>query len=110
MVANSYSNRAYNWGSLKGMEARGVREYRYEAVLDNRTSDICRELHGKVWSVSDGLAQSEAALYADEDDLEYVDPYVSYSDIQGQDLESLKNMGALIPPNHFFCRSIVVAI
>ena len=31
----------------------GIKNYRYVAVLDLRTSEICRELDGKVFSVKD---------------------------------------------------------
>lgn len=108
LVANSYSNRAYNWGSLKGMQVRGIRRYRYQAVLDNRTSDICRELHGKEWEVADGLAHSEAVLFATEENIEIVDNYVSLEDVTGADLDKLRDMGALIPPNHCYAEGTEV--
>jgi hypothetical protein len=33
----------------------GVRQYRIEAVLDEQTTNICRYLHGKTFSVADAL-------------------------------------------------------
>jgi hypothetical protein len=33
----------------------GIRQYRIEAVLDEQTTNICRYLHGKTFSVADAL-------------------------------------------------------
>lgn len=46
----------------------------YSAILDNRTTELCRELDGRMWRKDD-------------------DGWMHY-----------------IPPNHFFCRSIIVPV
>jgi SPP1 gp7 family putative phage head morphogenesis protein len=56
-AANRLLRTEYNFVSgqaeLLSYEDAGVEKYRYVAVLDGRTSEICRELDGKVFPVKD---------------------------------------------------------
>lgn len=49
-TATSWS---FNQGIKQAMIDNGVKEYRYTAILDNRTSEICRGLHGMIFKVKD---------------------------------------------------------
>ena len=42
-----------NQAELQSYEDEGIEYYRYEAILDGRTSEICSELNGKVFKVSE---------------------------------------------------------
>ena len=47
-IARTEANRIRNEGKIAAYEASGLKgEYMWDATLDNRTSDICNELHGK---------------------------------------------------------------
>ena len=50
-LIRSESNYMLNQGSLLGYKELNVKKYRYEAFLDNRTSEICRSLDGQVFLV-----------------------------------------------------------
>ncbi len=56
-VANAFANRARTWGQLSSYQDGGIDLYRFEAVLDEVTTETCRFLHGKVFSVGAGLAK-----------------------------------------------------
>ena len=49
-TATSWS---FNQGIKQAMIDNDVKEYRYTAILDNRTSEICRGLHGMIFKVKD---------------------------------------------------------
>lgn len=55
MVAASFVGRGRSFGQLSGYAEAGVDQYRIEAVLDEATTEVCRFLHGKVFSVRRGL-------------------------------------------------------
>lgn len=42
-----------NQAELASYKEIGIEEYKYEAVLDSATSEICRELHGKKFKISE---------------------------------------------------------
>jgi SPP1 gp7 family putative phage head morphogenesis protein len=48
-------NRARTNTQLVTFKEAGFTHYRFVAVMDERTTDICRALHGKVWEVSVAL-------------------------------------------------------
>ncbi len=52
VVANAFSNRARSFSQLVTMRDAGIDTYTIEAVLDERTTNICRGLHGKTLQVS----------------------------------------------------------
>ena len=49
-TATSWS---FNQGIKQAMIDNDVKEYRYTAILDNRTSEICKGLHGMIFKVKD---------------------------------------------------------
>lgn len=52
VVAGAFANRARTFTNLSTYETAGVETFEVDAVLDERTSDICRFMHGKRFSVS----------------------------------------------------------
>jgi SPP1 gp7 family putative phage head morphogenesis protein len=77
-IVRTNTTDAYNVGRLAQMRDPDLDPYllgvRYSAILDERTTDICRDLHGKVFRKDD------------------------------------PDLDALVPPNHFNCRSILVPV
>lgn len=55
MIAQTESTRAYNEGSRIRWAAANVSKVRWRTVNDDRVSDICRELSGKVGTVDRGF-------------------------------------------------------
>lgn len=51
VVSMVFTNRARTHPQLSAFEEAGVERYRFEAVLDEVTSEICRFMHGKVFTV-----------------------------------------------------------
>ena len=51
MVAMVFTNRARTFTQLNAFEEAAVTKYRFDAVLDESTSEICRLMHGRTFSV-----------------------------------------------------------
>lgn len=52
-LVRTESNYYHNQIDLRAYKDLGVKEYRYLAVLDKRTSETCRELDGEIFKVKD---------------------------------------------------------
>jgi len=53
-LARTVTNEVYNTGHLEAYSFSGVvKKVEYVAALDERTSEICRRMHGSVWEISD---------------------------------------------------------
>ncbi len=51
VVAMSFTNRARSLTQVVAFEEAAIERYRFEAVLDEVTSEVCRFMHGKVFTV-----------------------------------------------------------
>jgi len=61
-VASAVVAQARSYGTMLGYEAAGVQYYMWVSVLDERTCDPCRWLHGQVFPVDDPLTTMDRAL------------------------------------------------
>lgn len=51
IVATSFANRGRTYTQLAAFDEADVEQYRFEAVLDQVTSEVCRFMHGREFSV-----------------------------------------------------------
>ena len=51
IVATSFANRGRTYTQLAAFDEADVEHYRFEAVLDSVTSEVCRFMHGREFSV-----------------------------------------------------------
>lgn len=68
VAAGAFTGRSRSYSQMSGYAEAGVEQYKIAAVLDVRTSNICRYLHGKVFSVGAALDRFAAAEQLAEDD------------------------------------------
>jgi SPP1 gp7 family putative phage head morphogenesis protein len=61
VVAGAFIGRGRSYALLSSFAEAGIERYQIEAVLDERTTPICRFLHGKTFSVQTGLDRFEEA-------------------------------------------------
>ena len=54
-LVRTESNYCTNQAELRGYAAAGIEKYEYSALEDNRTSDICKALDGKVFDIKDAV-------------------------------------------------------
>ena len=106
VVANAATSRSYHYGLLKAAQFQGFRGYEFKAIIDEKTTDICRSLDGKVWSIASALNKYEQVAGSDDpDEVKRVFPWTKFQDVQGLSVEELQSMGVMVPPLHGNCRS-----
>ncbi len=122
-VAGSSVNRARNWGGMFSLEEAGFDEYVFRAVMDQRTSRICRELNGRVFSVPRVMEVVREALASPPSAIERIAPWPTFDEARGdffierggrrsyfagKSTEWLEANGVAVPPLHGNCRSVIV--
>jgi hypothetical protein len=105
VVANAAASRAYHYGALKAAQMTSVTQYRLVAVLDEKTSEICIDMHDKVFWVADAVQLLEQAADADPEEVKDIMPWLR--DVDGLDNDALRALGFIVPPFHGNCRTTV---
>jgi hypothetical protein len=116
VAANVTTSRLVTYGFLVEASGRGIRKYQLQAVLDDRTSEICRRLHGREFSVETALPKvTQTLMTVDPDALKAVAPWLKSDSQTLKELEELSDddlasMGVMVPPFHPYCRTILVLV
>lgn len=112
LTANLVTSRLVNYGSLDAMVDAGIRTYQLQATLDQRTSHICRTLHGRTFTVREGFNRVEQALRTEDGDtLRVLHPWIPNKMAEALPNLSRREMteqGWVVPPFHPRCRTIVI--
>ncbi len=66
VVASAFVGQGRSFAQVSSYAEAGVQRYRIEAVLDERTTHVCRFLHGKTFAVADALMKFEQAERLEE--------------------------------------------
>ena len=114
--ANVVGTRVSAYGMFYEARARGITRYRIDAIRDDRTSDICKALDGKIFDVERAFERTGQVLSAtdasQQKKLAPFPPQVKHEIdalLENSD-EDLQSMGFDVPPFHFLCRSVVTLI
>lgn len=109
VVANAAVVRGQTMGSVSGLNRAGAKSYRFQALIDQRTSDICRDMNGKVFTIEQANAHVDRVVAADSPDaMKETWPWVQASAIAGQSTTELAAAGIMMPPLHGNCRSVIL--
>lgn len=106
IVANNASVQATNVGRMLAMADAGIEKYRVQAILDRRTSAICRSLDGKEFSVSNGMKAVEGFIGVQS--LEDLENIMGFS--KDDSIPKWAGEGIGFPPYHHSCRTTVVPV
>lgn len=104
-------------GHVAGYEDAGVEYVEVVAVLDSRTSPICRHMHGRVIAVNTMTRQRDAIMSAasggDMEAIKRAQPMISGKRekelLNITKTSGLTSAGIALPPYHFRCRTTTVA-
>lgn len=114
--ANVVGTRTAAFGMYHEARVRGVAQYRIDAIIDTRTTEICKAMNGRVFEVEAAYTRTQQALLTtDPSQQKKVAPFPPSSD---PEIETLKNLSAAdlqargfdTPPFHFLCRSVVTLV
>lgn len=106
-VANQAASRSYHYGMTRAGLASGYTGYRFTAVLDERTSAVCRHMHGKTFWLADAVNLLEKAARTAPEDAKDVMPWATMATIKDMDDAMLASSGFMVPPLHGNCRSTI---
>lgn len=117
-IVRTTTNKMRSYASVNYMQQVGVKSFEVLAMIDNKTSDICRKMNGKVFSVPASRARILKVTKSKPSSVPNVTPFVSsvfktneldqLDDLTGEDL--LSNHGIFAPPYHGNCRTQILAI
>lgn len=107
VVANAAASRSFHYGAVKAGMVVGQRSYKIVAVLDTKTSEICKHMNGKEFWLADGEVQATKAAAADGDAIKDAAPWLAYKAIKNLSIEELREAGFILPPFHGNCRSTI---
>lgn len=109
VVANASASRSFHYGFLKAAQFQGFTSYRFEAVIDQRTSEICNHLDGTIWHLADAINLVERTAKAENaEEVKELMPWVKFDDIKELDQNALRDLGVMVPPLHGNCRSTII--
>lgn len=113
--------RIREFGRLKNYEKIGAKFYKIVAVMDERTSDICRALNGKIFPLKPALDSMDAMFQVNEkmsfedakNELKRIAPFVKDSQIEynnSGDPIGINGSHTPFPPFHWRCRTRTVVV
>ena len=106
--SNHAVTRAREFGKTEGYVKSGTIVIEIRAVLDHRTSPICREMHGRKIEVSKLVKLRDKIINAkDPEAVKEIDKWRTVDDIKGLPDEKLP-LSMAMPPYHFGCRTTTV--
>ena len=77
ILAGSFVGRGRSYAQVSAYAEAGITRYRIEAVLDERTSNVCRFLHGRTFTVGDALRSfEEAERLKNPEEIKDLNPWV----------------------------------
>lgn len=110
VVANASMQRGRSMGTVSGFIVAGVSTFEFVAMMDERTSPICRDLDGTIYTIEHAKKHVDAILETNNpDEFKAVSPWVKPSEVKGKSADELAAMGVMLPPLHGRCRSTIVA-
>lgn len=120
IVSANVAQRSRVYSSVSAFRKAGIEQYRFAAVLDERTSEICIEMNGRIFTVEQGMQIVNAvglaktpdeflAITAWPKNVEEVRA-IAGTGTKVEQSENLAKAGIPLPPLHGFCRSTVESI
>lgn len=114
IAANLTTSRLVSYGFLAQAKVKGISTYQLQAVLDRRTSQVCRRLHGRTFKVDLAFQHLEQVLQiTNPEELKTMAPFVKGNKDTLHELEKLTDAqlaarGVMVPPFHPGCRTLLV--
>lgn len=117
LLADHVLTKTQNMGHVAGYEEAGVEYVRIVAVIDQKTSQICRTMNGRIFEVKGFRKQYDKIVSsAKKHDIEGVkaaQPMLNYETSKKisnmTSTKEFKALGFQMPPYHFHCRTTHVA-
>lgn len=120
IVSANVAQRSRVYSGISAMHGAGIVRYQFSAVMDERTSEICQEMNGRIFTVASGVRQLEAVAAAETPEaFMEAHPWPRNADAireiagKGSFTEQNSNLEkgeVILPPLHGMCRSSVESL
>lgn len=120
LVAANVTQRSRVYSSVSAMHDSGFTRYQFSAVMDERTSEVCQEMNGRIFTVASAVRTlQDVSLAEDPEAFKQAHPWprnieavrvIAGSGSFAEQNKNLEEAGIALPPLHGFCRSSVEAI
>lgn len=110
-LAGDVRSRGSNFGFVTSYREAGIERYRIEATVDERTTEICLEMNGRTFLVSEGVELMERLVGADSpEDVKSIAGWRTVEEIREMKASNvnLASAGLALPPYHANCRTVTV--
>ena len=102
-------NRTRQFGLLQSWQDVGITQLEVMAVMDERTSSICKRMNGEIIPIDMGIGQRDLLMAADDpEDVKTIAPWPKLEDIEDKKIKAIMDQGVITPPYHFNCRTTLV--
>jgi hypothetical protein len=109
LVADAITTRSRSFGSIEAMVKADIMSYRWDSVVDHRTSDICQHLDGKVFEVAAAVDVRDRMIAAQApEEAKEIMPWLKPDEVLDRSSDQLQRLGVVMPPAHGNCRARVV--
>jgi SPP1 gp7 family putative phage head morphogenesis protein len=109
-LSNHIVTQSREFGAIEAYVKAEVTQYRIDAVLDDRTSDICRYLDGTIYEVSKAVEMRDRVMSAATPEASIkIKKWIPY-DAKKDDPPDKDLPDFAFPPYHFNCRSRSVSV
>jgi hypothetical protein len=120
IVSANVAQRSRVYSSISAMRDAEFVRYQFTAVMDERTSEVCQEMNGRIFTVTSAVkVLEEVSLSENPEDFKQAHPWPKNAESirviagSGSAIEQSRNLeeaGIVMPPLHGMCRSSVEAI
>jgi len=117
ILVSNVAGRVRNFGHITAMDSVGVERFRFVAVMDERTSEVCQEMDGREFSVRHAMDRlSVIAETEDPEAFKELAPWPRSADYlrevagtgtREEQNARLEQANFTFPPLHGECRSVV---
>lgn len=106
--SNHVVTRSRELGAVEGYVQAGAEFLQVRAVLDYRTTPICREMHGRIIPTGKAVKLRDSLIDAESpEDVKKIAPWLEPDQVRGKKSSRL-GQGLALPPYHFNCRTRTV--
>lgn len=110
LVSHNIVHRSREFGSVSGYEKGGIKKLKVVAFLDDRTTEICRDMNGRIIQVKKAVELRDKLMGAKRPtDVKKIAPWHSGAPFKKVKSEKLP-VGMSLPPYHAYCRTTTIAV
>lgn len=110
LVAANATTKARNYGTTESLVQGDFEDLEVVAMMDERTSLVCRTLNGMVFKTEWAVAQRNKVMAAKTaEEAKFASRWLTPKDVIGRTAHDLYLSGVCLPPYHGNCRTLIVA-